>query len=54
MIRVPNEFADTIDNISKRMKVSRTKFLKEDGIRIFKNADALSDIFGNIFKRRKL
>lgn len=55
LMRVPIEFSDTVERISKKQGLPRTKFLKSDGVRIFNNADALSNLFGGMFskKRRK-
>lgn len=53
LMRVPKAFYETIEVISKKEGVSMTRFLRNDGTRIIKNADALTDIFGMLRKKKR-
>lgn len=53
LMRVPDDFFYTVDSLSKKHGQSRTCFLKEEGVRLFKNADLLTDMFGGLFSKKK-
>jgi hypothetical protein len=47
LARVPCEFWDEVDKISSSRRLSKTEFLRTDGVRILRNSRTLTDmIFG--------
>lgn len=54
LMRVPKKFKNKVFDLSEKYGFkTTTKFLDTKGLRIFENADALSDAVGIFFKRRK-
>jgi len=53
LMRVPVEFENTIKRLSRERKHENVQdFLRTDGIRLFKNAESLTQLV-DVFRRRR-
>lgn len=44
LMRVPMSFKQEVEEIARSRRMPTTRFLREDGVRLFKNARALSNL----------
>jgi len=48
MVRVPKNFWDEVENISRERKQKKTEFLREDGSHLLRNARIINKLLGRL------